>query len=1239
MEDRPAFHSRRPWLPFLVTLALMAGLGGWIGWQWHVQESRTRIEQEQRFTLAVDDIEQSLRARMRAYEMVLRGMAGLHAGSQQLNGEEWVRAADQLQLQDYYPGIQAISLSRYATRASIGVLIEEIRDAGREQFRFYPPGLRDEYLIAEYLHPMDWRNRRVVGFDMFSEATRREAIVAARDSGNPVLTGPLRLKQEIEQDVQNGVLLYFPLYASSAPVTTEAERRRAFFGTMHAAFRLTDLMQGILGSRSDSLQLQLFDAGNPGVPLLAGRDTINPEARFQRTRNIHMYGRSWQLKLASTWQYEAAARRSSPGFNLLPTLAAAFLFSLLVGGYLYLRERALQQSQAASLLSREREARFRQLIEQLPVATLLCNASGRIELANPSAASLLGSSTALLAGERVSRYLPELLSSDSLSLRVTASQQETQALREDGQPTPVALSQTSFKHDEALYYVVNLVDLQARKRDEERFRNVVEASPNAFVLVDSHGIIVMVNRQTELLFGYNRQELLGQPLEILLPEATREAHRGLRQAFTEHPEPRRMGSNRELFGRHRDGSLLPVEIGLSPLRSGDEVLVQAVIIDISHRKAAERRLRDQADQLAVANRYKSEFLANMSHELRTPLNSILILSDQLRQNAQGNLSEKQVRHADIMHRAGHDLLQMINDVLDLARIESGHMQLSLEPVDLHELLDEVQATLGPMAEQKGLALVTRLEPGTPASLDSDRIRLQQILRNLVTNALKFTEQGRVEVSIRCKDGATGQDCAVLQLLVRDTGIGIAADEQERIFQAFQQIDGSISRQYGGAGLGLAITRQLAEVLGGRVGVASEPGKGSCFTVEFPLPRQAGGAARPERAPLISRQDGVAPGVLIIEDDSEFASVVAEVAHTHGFTALVCNDGEQGVEALRHGRFAAVMLDILLPDISGWEVYRQLRSDERHLRTPVVIMSCVPQPGDWHDDNGRYLLKPIPQSLLERLFIELGRRESNPLRLLLVEGEPQQRARLRDHLERLGYSVSATGSSEAARLAFAERAFGVLVIDFRLPDAMGSDLLEALERLRPLNEVKVVMLSEKDPDPAQLQRLQRFSVTLLSNDETFAQLDEVLRPLSHQELLASSAERGIALGQQVLLVDDDVRLLYALTGELDALGLQVEAATDAGEAQQRFEAGAFDLVMVDMSQADGEAARLPRRLKDELGCQVPIVALLERDDEAERARVRAVGADAWLLKPVAPAALAQMLERCLGLGRPGLDEEE
>ncbi len=1000
-------------------------------------------------------------------------------------------------------------------------------------------------------------------------------------------------------------------------------------------------MEGILGSRSSALQLQLYDAAEPAIPLLAGRGPVSTDAGFRRTRNIYMYGRSWQLKVASTPEYEAVLRHSNRTFNLFSPLIAAALFSLLVGGYLYLRERALRASQLLSLQSQEREARFRQLIEQLPVATLLCNAAGRIELANQSAASLLGSSAALLAGERVSRYLPSLSADGSLAQQSGLAQQETQALREDASPVPVALCLTSFNHDDARYYVLNLLDLQARKRDEERFRNVVEASPNAFVLVDSEGRIVMVNRQTELLFGYGRQEMLGQPVELLLPEAAREAHSGLRQGYTEHPEPRRMGGNRELFGRHRDGSAVPVEIGLSPLRSGDEQLVQAVIIDISHRKAAERRLRDQADQLAVANRYKSEFLANMSHELRTPLNSILILSDQLRQNGSGNLNEKQVRHADIIHRAGHDLLQLINDVLDLAKIESGHMQLKREPLNLRELLADVEASHAPMAQQKGLQQTVEIAPGVPETLNSDRVRLQQILHNLLTNALKFTEQGEVQLLVRCKDPlGAGGSCEALQIQVRDTGIGIAKDQHERIFQAFQQIDGSISRQYGGTGLGLAITQQLVAVLGGRVEVESAPGRGSCFTVEFPVPPGEAPVTLDVPAARPVLRGNPEPNLLIIEDDADFASVLDEVGQGHGFVSTVCGTGAEGLAALRTQRFAAVILDILLPDLSGWQVYRELRADEHLQGMPVAIISCVPQPHEWHDDNARYLVKPVAQATLEQLFIELRRQGHNPLRLLLVEGDPQRRMEVRDYFERLGYSVTATGRSESARLAFAEQTFSALAIDFDLADGNGLELLEALERLRPLQGMLIMVSSRAPLGEEQLQQLRRYSAAVLSKLDGLERMGELARrtlPLSIPEAMRLAPRP--ALGHQVLLVDDDVRLIYSLTAELDELGLQVEPVTSAAMALTRFDEGAFDLVLLDMSKPGAEGAMLPGALKSEHGCQVPIVALVASASEAERQRCLDAGADDVLVKPVERAALAALLRHWLGLEADSNKAEE
>lgn len=1226
MDDRSALHSRKPWLPLVVTLALMAGLGGWVGWQWHVQEQRIRAEQVQRFNLAVNDVESTLRERMRAYEMVMRGLAGLFVGSDSVGLEDWNRASDQLQLQEFYPGIQALALSRYVREDDLASLVERLRAEHRD-FRMYPAGKRDEYLIVDYVHPLDWRNRRVLGFDMFSEEARRESIVAARNIGTPMLTGPLHLKQETEHDVQLGALLYLPLYRVGAPTTTLEERQAAFAGTLHGAFRLTDLMDGVLGSRSKLFQLQLFDSAQPGEPLLKGRPPISSDASFHRTRNIYMYGRSWQLEVASTPEYEAILRSSGRAFSLAAAMTAAMLFALLIGGYLYVRERALRSSQILSSRLQEREARFRQLIEQLPVATLLCNAQGRIELANQSAATLLGSSAGLLAGERLSRYVPGALDEPAREQQASDSQLENQAVREDGVQIPVSLILTSFKRDDGVHHLLNLVDLQQRKRDEERFRNVVEASPNAFLLFDHDGRIVMVNRQTELLFGYSRQELMGQPVELLIPESMRKTYMEVRHRFVQEPEARRLGDNRELFGRHRDGRLLPVEVGLSPLRSGDEQLVQAVVTDIGHRKAAERRLRDQANELIVANRYKSEFLANMSHELRTPLNSILILSDQLRQNAANNLTEKQVRHADIMHRAGHDLLQLINDVLDLAKIEAGHMQIKAEPVNLAELLVALTTELEPMAKEKGLRLSSKIDPDLPAVITSDQARIQQILHNLVTNALKFTERGSVEVHVARHESDDATAEGMLQIRVTDTGIGIAEEEHERIFQAFQQIDGSISRHYGGTGLGLAIAQQLAEVLGGGITLRSAPGEGSCFTVALPL---SCAATQEVRTLPATQRRGMGRGLLIVEDDADFASVVAEVGQSHGFSSVICGTGQEGIDALESDRFAAVILDILLPDISGWQVYRALRDDSRHQGMPVYIISCVPQPHGWSDDGGRYLLKPVAQSALERLFIELARQDINPTRLLLVETDAARRRQLRDHFEQLGYRVADCSTSKEARLAYAEHPFTVLIIDYDLPDEDGLDLLEALDRLRSLKDVRVVLSSREPLSERNLSRLRLYSSVALSKTEGLEHMENALKPGSGKaaQPVTNELEHPL-LGQRVLLVDRDVRSIYSISAMLDEQGLQVVPATNSLEALERFDEDAFDMALVDMALGNNDGPALIRQLRNDYGCQVPIVAMTAASDSTMSDEGLAAGADEVLAKPIDAATLVELLRRCLG----------
>ena len=1229
---------RKPWIPLLVSLLLLAGLSLLVFWQWTVLDGGSREAQERRFALAVNGIEAAVEERMHAYEMVLRGMSGLLAGSEDVSDAEWQRATDQLRLQEQYPGIQALAWARYLHAEQLPAFVAAVRAQGRTDYQVYPAGERDRYLVVDFINPLDWRNRRVLGFDMYSEPTRRAAIDQARDGGEAVLTGPLRLKQEAEKDVQAGVLLYLPVFRPNAPLSSVEERREALRGMVSGSFRMDDLMHGILGG-DEQFAIELRDQADLEQPLLGLGRAGTHVPRFEARREMDIYGRNWLLRVSSTPAYEAAVSNRSLPLSLVSGLLAALLLSLLVGGFLYLRERALAISERQGRQLRESEGRFRLVVEASPNAIVLVDGEGRIGMVNRQTEQMFGYGRDELLGGPVERLLPESLRNAHVGLRQAfykapeqrrmGGNRELFGQHRDGRLIPLEVGLSPLRVGSETLVQAVIIDISERKAAEERFRLVVEASPNAIVLVDGQGHIAMVNRQSELMFGYGRDELLGAPVEKLLPESMRALHPTLRDGFLKDPTPRRMGGNRELFGQHRDGRLIPLEVGLSPLRSGEDVLVQAVIIDISERRAAEQRLREQAEQLALANRYKSEFLANMSHELRTPLNSILILSEQLKHNVAGNLTEKQVKHADIVHKAGNDLLQLINDVLDLAKIEAGRVQLKLEPVNLHDLLVELDSSLRPMAEIKGLRLLTHLEPGLPRLIHSDRGRLQQILRNLLSNALKFTEHGEVELAIDRSPVSLDEERETLQFVVRDSGIGIDAAQHERIFQAFQQIDGSTSRRFGGTGLGLAITRQLVEMLGGNIALESAPGQGSRFIVRLPVTAlQAPGPAEDPLAAAPQRS-GSGPAVLIIEDDANFAAVIADEAQAHGFSSVHCRSGKQAIGLLQSERFVAVVLDILLPDISGWQIFRRLRSLPQYRNVPVHIVSCVPQPQDWHEDGTRYLVKPIARDDLELVFRHIAVADAPTPALLLVEDVEVEREHYREHLSQIGFNVTAVGSAEEALQAYRGRDFRALVIDLNLPEHDGFELLEALQRERSLQGCQVVINTGMDVSRQDLQRLRRYSAVVVR--KSGSALD--LLGTALQGFLAGLQEPrnddGSGLGgRRVLLVDDDIRNIYAMTALLDELGLVVVPAKDGVEALEVFAREPLDLILMDMAMPNMDGYSATRILKGERDCRIPVIALTAHAMKGDREKCITAGCDDYLAKPVGRQELLEMLLRWL-----------
>lgn len=547
--------------------------------------------------------------------------------------------------------------------------------------------------------------------------------------------------------------------------------------------------------------------------------------------------------------------------------------------------------------------------------------------------------------------------------------------------------------------------------DGELFRLVVEAAPNAILVTDSSGRIELVNQQAEKLFRYSRDELLGKQVEILIPQRFRHHHPSLRGMFMADPTTRAMGAGRDLFACTRDGEEIPIEIGLNPIHTPEGTRVLSSIIDIRERKAAEERFREQTEQIAAASRYKSEFLANMSHELRTPLNSILLLSEQLKNNPLGNLTQKQVTHADIIHRSGSDLLTLINDILDLSKIEAGRMTVMMETISLKEFAESIERSFRPMAEARQLHFSVTAEVGAPPFFSSDHQRIFQIVRNLLSNALKFTSEGGIGIRLFGEGSGVGSR---IGMAVSDTGIGIPEDKQEVIFDAFRQLDGSTSRRFGGTGLGLSISRSLAQLLGGDIRLDSQPGQGSTFTLFLPVgPVDAPGVpSRQDEVPssvsdlLVEDKPGEArlyaglfcePGdplaladgapaaaelasgqplfsgkrLLLVDDDVRNIYAMSSLLEDLGFEVEVAMNGQQALDAVDSlAPLDLILMDMMMPVLDGYQAIRELKQ-RPHPTPPVIAVTAHAMRGDREkcleagaDD---YLAKPVAQDDLIRLL--------------------------------------------------------------------------------------------------------------------------------------------------------------------------------------------------------------------------------------------------------------------------------
>jgi signal transduction histidine kinase/CheY-like chemotaxis protein/CHASE3 domain sensor protein len=665
----------------------------------------------------------------------------------------------------------------------------------------------------------------------------------------------------------------------------------------------------------------------------------------------------------------------------------------------------------------------------------------------------------------------------------------------------------------------------------------------------------------------------------------------------------------------------------------------------------------KAREVEQASRYKSDFLANMSHELRTPLNSSLILAKLLADNPNENLTEEQVKYAQTIQSSGNDLLTLINDILDLSKIEAGHVEIRPESVSVERLVNEVVSLFKPIADQKGLTLEASISPNCPGTIRTDRQRLEQILKNLLSNACKFTEAGGVGLRVHSVESDK------IAFSVSDSGIGISQEQQHRVFEAFRQADSTISRKYGGTGLGLSISLELSRLLGGGLYLESTIGQGSTFTVVVPeqfasaavmprntsfrtdvlpaappIPTNAIKKSAPARLPDDDRNDlaGQKKVLLVVEDDASFAKIVRDLAHELDFKCLVATDAADALNLAQRYLPSAVVLDVGLPDQSGLSVLDLLKRDVRTRHIPIHVVSA--------SDHAHaalslgaigYLLKPVKREQLADVLGKLEARLSQSIRrVLIVEDDNVQREAIRKLLTSSDVETVGAGTAAECLSHLKEHTFDCMVLDLSLSDASGFSLLEKLSEEGSYAFPPVIVYTGRDLSSDEEQRLRRYSASIIIKGAKSPErlLDEVTLfrhrvvsdlPAEQQKMIQKSRNRDAVLeGRRILIVEDDVRNVYALVNILEPHGASVVIARNGQESLDALndaeEAGnqKIDLVLMDvmMPVMDGLSAMREIR-KDVRWTKLPVIALTAKAMPDDQEICLQAGANDYMAKPL------------------------
>lgn len=648
---------------------------------------------------------------------------------------------------------------------------------------------------------------------------------------------------------------------------------------------------------------------------------------------------------------------------------------------------------------------------------------------------------------------------------------------------------------------------QELRRSESAIRAIVDTAVDSIITIDARGTIQSANSATERLFGYEQKELIGKNVNCLMPPPYAEEHDGYLQAYLETGVPKILGiGGRELSGKHRDGKTFPIDLAVSEVKTDGERRFTGIVRDITERKQAESELRQAKEEAEAANITKSQFLANMSHELRTPMNAIIGYSEMLEEEAEDLGQKDFIPDLRKIHSAGKHLLDLINSILDLSKIEAGRMDVYVEEFDLEPLLQEVATTIRPLVERRANSLEVHYDERV-GTMRSDQTKVRQCLFNLLSNASKFTENGLIQLQVtrETKDGL-----GWIIICVKDEGIGMSPEQVEKVFDAFTQAEGSTTRKYGGTGLGLTITKEFCQMLGGDLSVTSELGKGTIFTIRVPADIEVGTDYRPPLEPTAPAESRIGtslqPTILLVDDDPTIHDLLGRFLSKEGFQVVSAYQGEDAIRIAKEIHPTAITLDIMMPGMDGWAVLKRLKGDPETADIPVIMASMLQ-----NEDLGyavgasEVLSKPVDRKQLVAILDNY--RVNNPAStILVVEDDHDTRQMVVKSLKKIGCGIAEAENGRIALECVHKQRPDLILLDLMMPEMDGFEFVKELRREESQRSIPIIVLTAKDLTAEDQDRL-RGEVQSVRQKGVFTReelLDEVLNFLRYSS--GDAAER-------------------------------------------------------------------------------------------------------------------------------------